>query len=175
MALDIDGYTVQVYAMDSAFLHARTLFEFFTRKTQDYFYGHDEYGVTTKIKSSLYEKHWSSSLHARLMHTQDRSTSPDVKSFDPAESKKHIKNMPVDLAMEVVRMWRKFACALQTLADEDMQRLGHRAVEILDEAVVAAETVRTNKVTQKQVAQLKKAGRLPKDFAIPPLSWFGPV
>jgi hypothetical protein len=50
---------VQVYAMDSAFLHARTLFEFFTRKTQDYFYGHDEYGVTTKIKSSLYEKHWS--------------------------------------------------------------------------------------------------------------------
>ena len=78
--------------------------------------------------------------------------------------------MPVDLAMEVVRMWRKFACALQTLADEDMQRLGHRAVEILDEAVVAAETVRTNKVTQKQVAQLKKAGRLPKDFAILPLS-----
>ena len=56
-----------------------------------------------------------------------------------------------------------------------MQRLGHRAVEILDEAVVAAETVRTNKVTQKQIAQLKKAGRLPKDFAIPPLSWFGPV
>jgi hypothetical protein len=37
-----------------------------------------------------------------------------------------------------------------------MQRLGHRAVEILDEAVVGAETVRTNKVTQKQVAQLKK-------------------
>ena len=56
-----------------------------------------------------------------------------------------------------------------------MQRLGHRAVEILDEAVVAAETVRTNKVTQKQVAQLKKAGRLPKDIAIPPRSWFGPV
>jgi hypothetical protein len=109
------------------------------------------------------------------MHAQDRSKSPDVKSFDPAESKKHIKNMPVDFAMEVVRMWRKFACALQTLADEDMQRLGHRAVEILDEAVVAAETVRTNKVSQKQVAQLKKAGRLPKDFAIPPLSWFGPV
>jgi hypothetical protein len=164
MALDIDGYTVQVYAMDSAFLHARTLFEFFTRKTQDYFYGHDEYGVTNKIKSSLYEKHWSSSLHARLMHAQDRSKSPDVKSFDPAESKKHIKNMPVDFAMEVVRMWRKFACALQTLADEDMQRLGHRAVEILDEAVVTAETVRTNKVTQKQLAQLKKVGRLPKDF-----------
>ncbi len=109
------------------------------------------------------------------MHAQDRSKSPDVKSFDPAESKKHIKNMPVDFAMELVRMWRKFACALQTLADEDMQRLGHRAVEILDEAVVAAETVRTNKSTQKQVAQLKKAGRSPKDFAIPPLSWFGPV
>ncbi len=67
MALDIHGYTVQVYAMDSAFLHARTLFEFFTRKTQDYFYGHDEYGVTTKIKSSLYEKHWSRPLHARTI------------------------------------------------------------------------------------------------------------
>jgi hypothetical protein len=103
-----------------------------------------------------------------LIKAQDRSKSPDVKSFDPAESKKHIKN--IDFAMELVRMWRKFACALETLADKDMQRLGHRAVEILDEAVVAAETVRTNKVTQKQVAQLKKAGRLPKDFAIPPLS-----
>ena len=121
MALDIHGFTVQVYAMDSAFLHARTLFEFFTRKTQDYFYGHDQYGVTTKIKSSLYEKHWSSSLHARLMHTQDRSTSPDVKSFDPAESEKHTRTCGS------TSPWKLCGCGANSLVRTDSRRRRHAA------------------------------------------------
>jgi hypothetical protein len=36
------GYEVQVYAMDSAFVHARSLFEFFTEKTTDFHYSCDE-------------------------------------------------------------------------------------------------------------------------------------
>lgn len=33
MNLGIDGYSMQVYALDSTVLHARTLFEFFTQNT----------------------------------------------------------------------------------------------------------------------------------------------
>lgn len=171
MNLGIDGYSVQVYAMDSTFLHSRALFEFFTRKTQGNFYGYDAYGLTSEIRSSLYDRHWIGPLHARLMHAQERSKTADVKSFDPAEPKKHIKNMPVDFAMEIVRMWHEFASALQSSADENMKDLGVRAGEILDKAKGAAEKVRTNEVTQSQVAELKKTGKLPTDFSIPPLSW----
>ena len=54
------------------FCTARALFEFFTRKTTAFFYGYNEFGLESKIKSSLYENHWSDSLHARLMHLQSR-------------------------------------------------------------------------------------------------------
>lgn len=56
--LGIGGYEVQVYAMDSTFLHARALFEFFTRKTTAFFYGYNEFGLESKIKSSLCQNHW---------------------------------------------------------------------------------------------------------------------
>lgn len=115
MNLEIPGYEVQVYAMDSTFLHARALFEFFTRKTTDYFYGYDAYRLKSKIRSRLYERHWSSPLHARLMHLQTRSKSANVMRFGPGKvgnDKEHIKNMPVDFAKEIVTMWHEFACAL---------------------------------------------------------------
>ncbi len=167
--LGIGGYEVQVYAMDSTFLHARALFEFFTRKTTAFFYGYNEFGLESKIKSSLYENHWSDPLHARLMHLQSRSRSADVKRFDPDDSQKeHIKNMPVDFAKEVVRMWHVFAGALQALEGDQSRALGQRAHEILREALDAAEAVRTNAVTESQVAQRRKED---PDFVIDPIEW----
>jgi hypothetical protein len=56
--LGIGGYEVQVYAMDSTYLHARALFEFFTRPTTANFYGYNEFGLESRIKSPLYGK-WS--------------------------------------------------------------------------------------------------------------------
>jgi hypothetical protein len=167
MELEIGGYEVQVFTMDSAFLHARTLFEFFTRPTQDFFYGYDAYGLTSKIKSVLYEKHWSGPLHARLMHAQDRSKPSDIRRFEPGQPKEHIKNMAVDFAKEIVRMWREFARAL----NEIDTTLGQRALVILDEAVQAADLVRTNDVTEDQIAQRKEDGRLESDFSIPQIEW----
>ncbi|BBX76071.1 hypothetical protein BST45_11195 [Mycobacterium shinjukuense] len=171
MNLGIDGYSVQVYAMDSVFLHSRALFEFFTRKTNDHNYGYDAYRLTSKISSRLYERHWSPKLHARLMHAQDRSKSADVNRFDRKERKEHIKNMPADFAMEIVRMWHDFASELQRLGDEDMKGMGVRAGELLDEAIDDAQKVRTNEVTQCHIAKRKKEQKLPAGFTIDPIPW----
>jgi len=57
--LGIDGYHVQVYAMDSAFLHARTLFEFFTQPTGRNYYGVDQFGITPPLDSPLYQSGWN--------------------------------------------------------------------------------------------------------------------
>lgn len=171
MTLCIGGYEIQVFTRDAALLHARTLFEFFTRETQDYFYGYDSFGLPSKIPSSLYEKHWKSPLHARLMHAQDRSKSPKVKRFGPGEPKEHIKDMPVDFAKEIVRMWHNFAGSLEKLDDAESQRLGERAHQILKEAKKAAEAVRENAVTECHIAQQKKEGKLPSDFVIDLIEW----
>jgi hypothetical protein len=142
------------------------------RLAEAFFYGYNEFGLNSKIKSSLYEKHWSDPLHARLMHLQSRPSSADVKRFDPDDSQKeHIKNMPVDFANEVVRMWHVFACALEGLEGDEPKVLGRRAHEILGEALDAAEAVRTNAVTENQVAQLKKEEKLDPDFVIAPIKW----
>jgi len=106
------------------------------------------------------------------MHLQSRSGAADVKRFDPDDDEKeHIKNMPVDVAKEIVRMWHEFACALDNLADDELKALGQRAHEIMADALKAAEAVRTNAVTEGHIAQLKKDGKLNPDFVIDPIQW----
>jgi hypothetical protein len=50
--LGICGYDIQVYAMDSAFLHARALFEFFvkTKNSKNHYSCRDFLGGTTLVK-----------------------------------------------------------------------------------------------------------------------------
>jgi hypothetical protein len=75
----LGGDYVQIYAMDSAALHARALFEFFTTKTQLNHVGVDLYQLQ-RIPSPKYGNRksnpalgcWSSPLHSHLMHLQDR-------------------------------------------------------------------------------------------------------
>ena len=160
MKLAIPGYETQVFTMDSTFLHARTLFEFFTRPTQEFFYGYDAFGLSAKIPSNLYEKHWAKPLHGRLMHAQDRAKSPLVKRFASPQPKADIKDMPVDFAKEIVRMWHGFARELEALGDPRRQQLGQRAHRILIGAKEAAEAVRSNAVTECHIAQRKKDAKL---------------
>ena len=70
--LGIEGYDVQVYALDSACLHARTLVEFFVQSTTNNYYGANEF-LGRPLVSSCYTNNWIGPLHSFLMHAQDRS------------------------------------------------------------------------------------------------------
>jgi hypothetical protein len=143
MNLCVGGYEVQTYAMDSAFLHARTLFEFFTEpKTGDYYYACDAYGLRA-IQPNRYAGAWKAVLHAFTMHAQDRSAPQPLSSFDGTLTK-HLKDMPVDFAQEVIELWQTFADALP-------QPLGQRARGILAEAVDQARPVLDNEFTQGKI------------------------
>jgi hypothetical protein len=94
LKLDKIGYNVQVYAMDSACVHARALFEFFLGKTTNNHYGSDAY-LNVRLISDSYSKNWKGPLHAFLMHAQDRS---QPKVLLSAGVKKDLNQMPVDFA-----------------------------------------------------------------------------
>src|SRR5437660_6904924 len=81
LKLQKGGYNVQVYAMDSAFLHARVLFEFFVHATTDNYYGSNEFlGHSAVLNSDSYTNNWKDPLHKFLMHAQDRSRPTPLKS-----------------------------------------------------------------------------------------------
>ena len=106
LGLAIDGYHCQVYAMDSAFLHARTLFEFFTSdETRSNYYTVDQFGLT-KLDSPLYRAGWKSGLHEYLMHAQRREGQQPLT--DANGTQKALKTMAPDFAAEIVRLWQVF-------------------------------------------------------------------
>ncbi|MGK2886165.1 MAG: hypothetical protein ACSLE8_15555 [Rhodococcus sp. (in: high G+C Gram-positive bacteria)] len=154
--LKIDGYNVQVYAMDSSFLRARTLFEFLTQKTTGNYYGADAFGVPLLV-SPLYKDEWRGALHGAVMHAQDRSKPGVVKSFDPSDPLKKLKEMPVDFGREIVRLWRDFAAALGAHTDPRIRALKANAETILNDAISGAAQV----VGNSMVAGHKT----------PPVSW----
>ncbi len=155
--LKIPGYHMQVYAMDSVFLHARTLFEFFTTRTTPNHYGYDAYRVSmipigaTQVPTRYLSNNWSSALHAYLMHAQDRTVTRRLTSFDGTTTK-DIKKMPVDFAQEVVGLWRDFAKQLGLSAIPDIKRLERVALDILKTAIDQTEDV----YTRKKVVGMKR-------------------
>jgi hypothetical protein len=58
--LQICGYDIQVYAMDSAVLHARALFEFFVQAANVNHYGSDQF-LGVSLKSDIYSHDWKDS------------------------------------------------------------------------------------------------------------------
>lgn len=150
-----DGYHMQVYAMDSTFLHARTLFEFFTQPTTQNYYGCNAFGLST-IPSSIYRDDWKAILHAYMMHAQDRSQPRQLKSFD-GQTEKDLNRMPVDFAREVVRLWREFAVRLGSHNNADIKALRQAAEDILNGAIDEAEQV--------------VASSFVKQYGVKPLAW----
>jgi len=144
--LEIEGYQLQVYAMDSAFLHGRTLFEFFTQRTTGNYYGCDAFGVPVLV-SSRYPGDWKAPLHSHAMHAQDRTSTNQLTSFDGA-SKKGLNQMPVDFAMEIVILWREFAPALGRSTNQDIQNLEATATNLLTSAIENAKNITTNKMVK---------------------------
>ena len=141
LQLKIAGYHVQVYAMDSAFLHARTLFEFLTTKTGRNHYGANELGISP-LESKPYNDGWKQSLHGYLMHAQARDEPEQLEASDG--TLKDLNAMPGDFADEVTRLWTEMAEELRAAGQSDRADL---VDEILREARLQAEPVLTNVIT----------------------------
>jgi hypothetical protein len=152
LKLEIKGYSVQVYAMDSAFLHARTLFEFFTKPTGRNYYGSDVFQVAT-LSSALYTDDWVEILHAYLMHAQDRSSPRQLEGFDGSTTK-DLNEMPVDFAKEVVRLWREFIKLLHASTDPDIQALAVPGSDCLQKAIANAAHVLSSAIVKKPVSSI---------------------
>ena len=147
LKLGIGGYEVQVYAMDSAFLHARTLFEFFTKETGKNYYGADAFlGPGAVLASSSYTSGWVAPLHSHAMHAQCRSSSVPLNSFGVA---KDLNQMPVDFAREILRLWKEFELMLGKSSDPHAQGLGQLARDKQEEAIKSAECVVNSTVAQR--------------------------
>jgi hypothetical protein len=115
LKLEIEGYEVQVYAMDSAFIHARNLFEFFLTETTTNHYGADQFlGDGVPLKSEIYTSNWKDTLHKFLMHASDRSLPSLLKTLEKGVEK-HLNQMPVEFAREILRLWEKFEARLVLL------------------------------------------------------------
>jgi hypothetical protein len=164
--LKISGYHMQVLAMDSTFLHTRTLFEFFTKRATGNHYGYDTFRINmipvgaSAVPTPYLTEGWEGALHAYLMHAQDRTVPNHLTSYDRTKTK-HIKNMPVDFAHEIVRLWREFATQLGKSADPNIRKLEPIALKILSDATAQTEEI----YTRKKVMEMKRK------FPVKPIVW----
>lgn len=163
--LELDGYHMQVYTMDSCFVRSRALFEFFTKRltTDNYYTCADQFGTITPLVSTLYTSDrrsghvgWDNPLHSHLMHAQSRISSNQLQGFDPSEQK-DLKEMPLDFAREIVRLWREFSKAMHASSDTFIKSLSPIADSILVDAINGADKVRTNTFNIEVVQRLKIA------------------
>jgi hypothetical protein len=149
MQLRISGYNVQNYAMDSACLHARSLFEFFTGKTSNNHYACDGF-LSESLTSGYYEKgnasSWSGPLHSHLMHAQDRSKPQQLKTLDGF---KDLNQMPVYFAREILTLWEEFENKLGASGLAENEKLQKLAREKREEAIRNAHCVVDSEVAKK--------------------------
>jgi hypothetical protein len=151
LKLEIVGYDVKVYTMDSAFLHARALFEFFVQPTTDNHYGSDRF-LGTVLKSDSYSCNWSGPLHTFLMHAQDRSSPRPLKS---AGVDKDLNQMPVEFALEILKLWKDFEEELDKRNAEGDQKLKELALVKRKEAIEKAQCV-ANSAVARLYAELRR-------------------
>jgi hypothetical protein len=160
----IPAYHAQVYMLDAAALHARSLFEFLSKKATPNHYGANNYlGGTNIVESRVYLDDWEDPLHGYLMHLQPRpGRRRKLRTRASARKKLPLNRMPVEFAEETIDLWQKFVKELRTNRDS----LAVVAEKQLAKAIDSARCVRTNAVTQHILAT-----KLPRGFSIPKLSW----
>lgn len=146
LKLEISGYEVQVYAMDSTCLRARTLFESFLEpKDKDFF--------DKPLESELY-KNWRAPLHRFLMHVYDRSKTKKLILSDG--SKKELNKMPVHFANEVLRLWKEFERTLGKSGGAEGKQLQKLAHGKREEAIKAAANVVRSEVARCHAGKMQK-------------------
>jgi hypothetical protein len=155
LKLEIGGYQVQVYAMDSAFLHARALFEFFAKKkpSNNHYSCKDFLPPGTILNSSSYEDDWAGPLHRGAMHIRDRSGPAPLKS---AGVEKELKEMPVDFANEILSRWIEFERNLEACKIPGYRELGELARKKREEAIKSAACVVKSRVAEQHALEKRQ-------------------
>lgn len=95
------GYDV-VVAEDSAFMHARTLFEFFTSKGKNSnILRITEFGLR-KFKSNVYAK-WKVPLNRHVLHLNEKRLKPNN-----LKNGEHLSEQVEVFAKEILKLWEQF-------------------------------------------------------------------
>lgn len=174
MNLGIDGYSMQVYALDSTVLHARTLFEFFTQNTSvgqnANYYNCTVYKVPL-IGSILYQFHWRRPIHSHMMHAQDRRPVTQLPTYDDHAPQTYYLFGKVHRHLIQRFCLRVFVKDLNNHTNLQFRPIGATAQTALASEINAAKRVRTNDVTQRQIAVGKETSRLEPNFSIPQIEW----
>jgi hypothetical protein len=123
-----------VYTMDSAFLHARALFEFFTKRRNDYHCSCEEF-IAKELQCKRYAN-WADPLHKHVMHFQTRDDPKQLGGF--SDGMKALNKMPVDFALEVRKLWKEFEKELSktgNVGDKELRALAReRRQKVITEA-----------------------------------------
>lgn len=155
LKLEKVGYNVQVYAMDSAFVHARTLFEFFVGAKTGNHYGVAEFlGSGTTLTSASYSNNWAGPLHAFFMHAQDRSSPAPLQT---SGATKDLNQMPVEFAREILRLWEEFEGRLGKSGDPGDQKLGKLARDKRQEAIENAQCVVKSTIAHQHAVEKQRS------------------
>lgn len=92
------GFDV-IVAMDSAFVHARCLFTFFTEDKGGDDVSVTEFGPTAPYASSMYDE-WREPLHRHVLHVaKGRTTPSNLKAAG------HLNQQVMPFAQEILRLW----------------------------------------------------------------------
>jgi hypothetical protein len=144
------GYDVWVYALDSASLHARVLFEFFLKQTNDNHYGANEF-IGMVLQSNNYTNDWSGPLHSFLMHAQGRSNPVPLRATG---TMKDLNKMPVEFAQEILRLWKEFELELIKTKTPTNKILYDLAIERRKKAIQHAACVASSCVAQQHAKEM---------------------
>lgn len=169
LGVGLGGYQPQVYAMDSAFLRARSLFEFFLGRSRSHCHAGCLFGLNQPLSYPAYLDRTSSSptwedvLHIGSLHIKDRENAPQLVGIDG--SPKDLNQTPLDFTEGIFKVWSDFEAALKAVGS-----LQHSmAVECRERAITDSHAVvdsvqqRASKYTE---AYRRNCHKLTKVFSV---------
>jgi hypothetical protein len=135
LRLQLVGYQVQVYAMDSVFLRTRSLFEFFMGKGRDnYCHAQCLFGLTDQLSYDRYTSRtsgvnssWKDVLHYGSIHIQDRDSPVQLVGYNG--DLKDLNDMPVDFARGILDVWEDFENELEVVGETQLHQMAQACKE----------------------------------------------
>jgi hypothetical protein len=129
LKLELSGYQVQVYAMDSVFLRARSLFEFFVGVSpRTYCHARCLFGLTSQLTYAKYTGpnptigvSWEDVLHVGSIHLKNRDNPVQLEALDG--TLKDLNQMPVDFAKGILVVWGDFEAELQAQGHTQLHQM----------------------------------------------------
>ncbi|MBI3984182.1 hypothetical protein HY346_02690 [Candidatus Microgenomates bacterium] len=119
------------YPKDSVYLHARNLYNFFTKSKSRDDGSITQYGDKV-ISSPLYPKPWGPALNNRVMHIGNRSNTINIQGVV------HLNDMVQEFAQDITRMWQEW---IDQTSDLELRQK-------LEDALAQSEKQSSHDVTQ---------------------------